>query len=490
MIRVLAVASEMHPFVKTGGLADVVGALPTALATHGVEVATLLPGYPAVMRALAGAGSVASIEDCFGGPASIRRGIVNGIDLMALDAPHLFDRPGNPYSAPGGAEWPDNPVRFAALSFVAAAIAQGLVPGFAPDILHAHDWQAALAPAYLHYAGGPRPRTLLTVHNLAFQGQYPAELLAELRLPASALANEGVEYYGMIGFLKAGLFFADRITTVSPRYASEIRTAEAGMGLQGLLAGRADALSGIVNGIDDTEWNPATDRHLAKSYDARTLPARSHNRASIERRFGLEGDESPLFCVVSRLTWQKGMDLLAEAVPDLVRLGARLALLGSGDTELEAAFTTAQASYPGRVGIVIGYDEALSHQVFGGGDVILVPSRFEPCGLTQLYGLRYGCVPVVARVGGLSDTIVDANDAGLTLKAATGVQFQPVSRPMLVDAISRAVDLFADRPVWRSIQKRGMGLDLSWTSRASAYATLYAHLLEQPGPARTPARLP
>jgi starch synthase len=254
------------------------------------------------------------------------------------------------------------------------------------------------------------------------------------------------------------------------------------MGLQGLLESRAGTLSGIVNGIDEKEWNPATDRHLAQTYDARTLPTRAPNRASIEQRFGLDRDASPLFCVVSRLTWQKGMDLLGEAVPDLVRLGARLALLGSGDAELEAAFTDAQAAYPGRVGIVLGYDETLSHQVFGGGDIILVPSRFEPCGLTQLYGLRYGCVPVVARVGGLSDTIVDANDAGLTLKAATGVQFQPVSRPMLVDAIARAVALFADRPVWRAIQKRGMGLDLSWTSRAAAYAKLYADLLEQPGP--------
>jgi starch synthase len=485
MITVLAVASEMHPLVKTGGLADVVGALPAALGTHGVSVTTLLPGYPAVMRALAGAGVAASIEDCFGGPATLRRGGLDGVDLLALDAPHLFDRPGNPYAGPDGKDWPDNPVRFAALSYVAAEIARGLVPGFAPDILHAHDWQAALAPAYLAYAAGPRPRTVMTVHNLAFQGQYPAGMLSALRLPPHAFDANGVEYYGMIGFLKAGLFFADRITTVSPRYAAEIRTAEAGMGLQGLLAARADVLSGIVNGIDEAEWNPAADLRLAVTYDARSLPKRAENRALLEARFGLDRDSSPLFCVVSRLTWQKGMDLLADALPAIVASGARLALLGSGDRELEAAFIVAAAAHPGRVGVILGYDEALSHQIFGGGDAIVIPSRFEPCGLTQLYGLRYGCIPVVARVGGLSDTIVDANDAALTLKAATGVQFQPVTGPMLADAVTRAADLFADKPAWHAMQRRGMGLDLSWTSRAGAYARLFAGLVDAARPARS-----
>jgi starch synthase len=476
MIEVLAVASEMHPFVKTGGLADVVGALPAALATHDVHVTTLLPGYPAVMAALTEAQEVVALPDFFGHQARLLRGKAGAIDLLVLDAPALYDRRGNPYLGPDGRDWLDNPLRFAALAFAAAEIGRGRVEGYRPAIVHAHDWQAALAPAYLHY-GGERPRTLVTVHNLAFQGQYPPELLGALRLPPEAFSVAGVEYYGMIGFLKAGLYFADRITTVSPRYAAEIRTAEGGMGLEGLLATRAAALSGIVNGIDDAEWNPKTDPHLAQTYDGRSVDRRQKNRAALERRFGLDADETPLFAIVSRLTWQKGMDLLAEALPALVASGARLALLGSGDRDLEAAIRAVADHHQGRIGTVIGYDETLSHQMFGGADMILVPSRFEPCGLTQLYGLRYGCLPVVARVGGLSDTIVDANDAALALKAATGVQFQPVTTAMLVDAIERAVALFRDRPQWRAMQRRGMSLDLSWTSRAGAYARLFTELL-------------
>jgi len=477
MIQVLAVASEIYPLIKTGGLADVVGALPPALKHHDVAVTSLVPGYPAVLKALEGAKSVAELPRFFGGKATLRRGTARGLDLIVLDAPHLYDRPGNPYGDAEGRDWTDNAQRYAALSSAAAQVGQGLVKGYRPDILHAHDWQAALAPAYLHYAGGPRPKTIVTVHNLAFQGQYPRTILASLALPPQSFAVDGVEYYGMIGFLKAGLHFADRITTVSPRYAAEIRTAEAGMGLEGLMAGRADVLSGVVNGIDEQEWNPASDPKLAANYDAKTLPKRIANRRALEERFALDQDETPLFCLVSRLTWQKGIDLLAEALPTLVQGGARLALLGSGDKELEGVFRQATQRFRGRVGVVVGYDEALSHQMFGGADMTLVPSRFEPCGLTQLYGLRYGCLPVVARVGGLSDTIVDANDAALALKAATGVQFHPVTVPMLQDAIARAIALFADKPQWRAMQKRAMGLDLSWTSRAGAYAKLYKELL-------------
>jgi starch synthase len=331
--------------------------------------------------------------------------------------------------------------------------------------------------AYMRFGRAIGIPTVMTVHNLAFQGQYPRTMLPELRLPPNSFALDGVEYYGMIGFLKAGLHFADRITTVSPRYASEIRTAEAGMGLEGLLNARRDVLSGIVNGIDETEWDPSTDKRLAATYGSRSLDKRAANRALLEERFGLDHDASPLLAVVSRLTWQKGMDLLAEAVPHLVHSGAKLALLGSGDRELEAAFRKASEEHPGRVGVVFGYDETLSHQIFGGGDMILVPSRFEPCGLTQLYGLRYGCIPLVARVGGLSDTIVDANEAALALDAATGMQFQPVTTSMLEEALSRAIALFRDAPTWRSMQKRGMGLDLSWKSRAGAYAKLFRDMI-------------
>jgi starch synthase len=477
MIKVLAVASEIHPLIKTGGLADVVGALPGALRGFDVAVTTVIPGYPAVMAAAEKWETAAKLPSFFGGRTTIKRATVNGLDLFAVDAPHLFNRPGNPYTDKDGRDWLDNPQRYGALSSAAAEICHGLVANYRPDIVHVHDWQAAMTLAYLNYAEGPRPKSVITVHNLAFQGQYPRSIMGSLALPQRAFAVDGVEYYGMIGFLKAGLHFADRITTVSPRYAAEIKTAEAGMGLEGLLAGRADVLSGIVNGIDDGEWNPATDIKLATNYDAKSLAKRAQNREALEKRFGLDHDNSPLFCLVSRLTWQKGIDIMAEAVPHLVASGARLALLGSGDKELEGIFRQATYQYSGRVGAVFGFDEALSHLMFGGSDMTLVPSRFEPCGLTQLYGLRYGCVPVVARVGGLSDTIVDANDAALTLKAATGVQFQPITPAMLQDAISRAIALYRDKTVWQGIQKRGMGLDLSWTSRASAYARLYRDLL-------------
>lgn len=478
MLHVLAVASEIHPLVKTGGLADVVSALPRALVAHDVHVTTLVPGYPAMLHVAGGAEVVARIEGVFGADAVLKRLTLHKLDVLVLDAPHLYDRPGDPYHAPDGREWPDNAIRFSALSWVAAELCRGLVPGFSPAILHAHDWQAGLAPAYLHYQDGKRPRTVMTVHNLAFQGQYPRTLLAELRLPPRAYALDGVEYYGAIGFLKSGVLMADAVTTVSPHYAAEIRSPEGGMGMDGLLASRLGSLSGIVNGIDDEEWNPATDLHLPVRYDRESLESRSENRADLERQFGLEADESPLFCVISRLTWQKGTDLLLEALPHLVASGARLAVLGSGDAEMRAACEHAAQVHRGRVGVWIGHDEALAHRLLGGADAILMPSRFEPCGLSQIYGLHYGCVPVVARVGGMADTIVDANDTGLTLEVATGVQFQPVNRWMLEDAITRAVTLYRDREAWTGMQRRGMGLDLSWRPRAGAYAELYRRLVE------------
>jgi starch synthase len=314
---------------------------------------------------------------------------------------------------------------------------------------------------------------VLSVHNLAFQGQFGPEVFPALGLPPEAFAIEGVEYYGGIGFLKAGLHYADRITTVSPTYAREIATPEGGMGLDGLIRARAERVSGIVNGIDTEVWSPAGDGALARRYDIGTLPFRADNRAALEAAFGLAPSEGPLFAVVSRLTWQKGIDLLAEALPALIAAGGRLALLGTGDAALEGAFLAAAQAYPGRVGVRVGFDETLSHAMFGGADAILVPSRFEPCGLTQLYGLRYGCVPVVARVGGLADTVIDANAAALEAGVATGIQFSPATAPALAAAIGRAADLFADREVWASMQRAGMRSDLSWSRRAGAYAAVF-----------------
>jgi len=479
-LRVLAVASEIYPLVKTGGLADVAGALPAALDPHGVAVRTMVPGYPVVLSALAGGTILHRFDDVFGGEAALLSGSAGGLDLFVLDAPHLYVRPGNPYLGPDGKDWPDNAQRFAALGYVAAEVCRGLVPAFLPQVLHAHDWQAALAPAYLRFGQASATKSIVTIHNLAFQGWFPAATFAQLRLPPAAYAIDGVEYYGGVGYLKGGLQCADAITTVSPTYAREICTAEGGMGLDGLLRLRRSALHGIVNGIDTGVWNPATDGHIAATYDAKRLGRRTVNKRAIEERFGLEAGTGLLYCIVSRLTGQKGMDLVVDSLDDLVQSGARLALLGSGQSDLESTFAAAAKRHPGHVGAVLGYDEPLSHLLQAGADAILIPSRFEPCGLTQLYGLRYGCVPVVSRVGGLADTIIDANDAALSAGVASGIQFSPVDRPGLVDALARAASLFRDQTPWRDLQRRGMRADVSWERSAGKYAALFRSLCNLP----------
>ncbi|MGE0358788.1 MAG: glycogen synthase GlgA [Burkholderiales bacterium] len=477
-LAVLSVASEVFPLAKTGGLADVTGSLPGALAAESVAVRTILPGYGPVLAALGEADTVHAYPELQGGAARILAARAAGLDLFVLDAPHLYRRPGGLYAGPDGGNWPDNSLRFAALSAAAADIGRGIVPAFVPDIVHAHDWQAGLAPAYLHYGGGARPRTVMTVHNLAFQGQFPASLLAQLGLPGEALAFDGVEYYGAIGYLKAGLQLADRITTVSPRYAMEIRTPEFGMGLDGLLRHRASVLTGILNGIDTAYWDPAKDPCLAANFDARNPAGRAANKAALQARLGLDpGAATPLFGVVSRLTWQKGMDLLLENVPALVALGAQLALVGSGEAELEAGFAAAAAAHPGRVGVLTGFDEPLAHLVQGGADALLVPSRFEPCGLAQLCALRYGAIPVASRVGGLADTVIDANEMALVASAGNGLQFSPVTVEGLALALERAVRLYEDRTTWRRLQRHAMAADVGWRRAAKAYAALYRELL-------------
>ena len=477
-LSVLSVASEIFPLVKTGGLADVTGALPAALAEEGVAVRSLIPGYPEVMGAIERARAVRTENDLFGGRARLLAAHAAGLDLLVLDAPHLYQRPGNPYLGPDGRDWPDNAIRFAALARVAADIGNGMLKGYRPDVLHAHDWQAGLAPALLHYRGGARPGTVMTAHNVAFPGKAPRDLLATLGLPPRSYAIDGVEFHGSISLLKAGLQFSDRITTVSPTYAAEIRTEEAGMGFDGLLRARADVLSGILNGIDTTIWDPATDTMIAAQFDRSTIANRDANKAALQTRMGLTPEPSaPLFGVVSRLTWQKGMDILLACLPTLRALGAQLVLVGSGDAEIEAAIRTAAAEEPDRIGCVIGYDEALAHAMQAGVDALLVPSRFEPCGLTQLCALRYGAVPVVARVGGLVDTIIDANAAALATGVATGVQFAPINERGLEVALRRTVALYRDPDVWRRLPENGMASDVSWRDPARQYAALFRGLM-------------
>jgi starch synthase len=479
MTQVLSVASEAFPLVKTGGLADVVGSLPGALAERGITVTTLLPGYPAVRAAIGVAPFVHRYADLMGAQAKILSGWLNGHPLLVLDAPALFDREGGIYGDSTGIDWHDNWRRFAALGRAAADLASGTIPNWHFDLLHAHDWQAGMAPAYLRYTSDPGPRapSIMTIHNMAFQGRFDRSIFDLLRLPPQANDINGVEYYGGIGFLKAGLANADAITTVSPTYAKEIRDPGFGMGLEGLIRARASIVSGILNGIDTSVWDPQSDTALAARYEPHDLEKRQINKKAIEAGFGLAPGDGPLFTLVSRLTGQKGMDALVGQLDTLVSLGGRLAALGTGEAALESQFRAAAARHPGRIGVAIGYDEKLSHLLQGGSDAILIPSRFEPCGLTQLYGLAYGCVPVAARTGGLADTIIDANEAALINGVATGILFDEVSDYSLADAIRRTVKLFGQKDIWRQIQQQGMRADFSWKRVGARYAELYRKVI-------------
>ncbi|HTO81720.1 MAG TPA: glycogen synthase GlgA [Methylomirabilota bacterium] len=476
-LRALLAASEVYPLIKTGGLADVIGALPAGLAKEDVEARVLVPGYPAVLAALKNAEKVLQLDALYGRPARVLASSVGELDLFVLDAPHLFYRPGNPYVTSGGKDWPDNALRFAALGRVAADIGQGAIPAFAPEVLHTHDWHAGLAHAFMHYGGRTRPGTIATIHNLAFQGLFPREMLSAIGLPPEAFVIDGVEYYGAIGFLKAALQLADRITTVSPTYAVEIQQPDEGRGLDGLLRARSAVLSGILNGIDVSVWNPQADMRIASRYSAGDPAPRADNKTALQQRLGLRPEpDAFLLGVVSRLTSQKGLDLVLESLPLILSEGMQLALLGSGDANLEAGWRAAARSHRRQVGAAVGYDEDLAHLIQAGADALLVPSRFEPCGLTQMCALRYGAIPVVSRVGGLADSVIDANEVAVASEVATGVQFGPVTADNLAAALLRAAGLYGNKPVWRRLQQNGMSADVSWRTPARHYAALYRNV--------------
>jgi starch synthase len=473
-MRILFVASECAPFVKTGGLADVISALPKALTAMGVDVRILLPAYPPLFDAASNITELCRCSLPFGGGARVLRGEADGQQLMLLDAPEFFARAGNPYISSDGSDWPDNSARFAALAWTAAQIGRGDMPGWTPDIVHVHDWQAGLTPLYMRAMREPTPPCVMTIHNIAFQGLFPERILPQLSLPRERFQSEGYEYYGKVSYLKAGIVYADQVTTVSPTYAREILTPEYGMGMEGVLSNLSKPVAGILNGIDLEVWNPASDPLIAAPFDAQTLDGKARNKHSLEDRFGLGHEpESPLFCVISRLTSQKGLDLAIGAIPALLHRGARLVVLGTGDAALEQAFVHAAAQNPGRIGAMIDYDEALAHLMQAGSDAILAPSRFEPCGLTQLCGLRYGALPVVCRTGGLADTIIDANAASLKVGCATGFQFPSPTISDLTAAIERVCACFSNKEHWRTMQRQAMTHPSGWDQAASAYASLY-----------------
>ena len=489
-LRVLSIASEIYPLIKIGELADVTGALPIALKSEGVEVRTVVPGYPSVMNSLGVVEGVVHLPNFFGAEARLIRATSCELGLFVLDAPHLFSRAGNPYLRVDGADWPDNALRFAALARIAADIGLGFVSSFVPDIVHAHDWHAALALAYMHYSNRRRPATVMTVHNLAYQGVFPREMLAAIDLPPQSFTVHGVEYYGKIGFLKAGLYFADRITTVSPTYAREILSDEGGMGLGGLLRDRSCDLSGILNGIDTSVWDPATDPHIpgcfytdvSSGFESEVLQNRAINKAALQRRLGLQlAPDVLMLGVIGRLSSRKGLDLLLENLPTIVREGMQLVVLGSGgDRSLQYRYRAAAQAHPERVSVTIGHDESLAHLIQAGADALVVPSRFEPCGLTQLCALRYGTVPIVSRVGGLGDTVVDVDDLAIIGGGQTGFKFGPVTAENLAGVLQRACATFHDVAAWRRIQRNGMSIDVSWRNPASRYADLYSSLVELP----------
>jgi starch synthase len=478
-LRVLHVAAEIYPWVKTGGLGDVVAALPPALAALDGEMRVCLPGFPALLDALPLTDAV-RLHTPFAAER-VRVGLArlpdSAVSAYLVDHPVFYDRPGSPYSAPDGRDWPDNHRRFALLGWVAAALGQGVDPKWRPDIVHGHDWHAGLAPTYLKAQGSSVP-SVFTVHNLAYPGWFPAATFTDLALPPAYFGIDGVEFFGGVSLLKAGLFYADRLTTVSPTYASEIQTPVFGAGFDGLLRTRAAALTGILNGVDPMVWNPQTDPALPRRYgldDAASGKAEA--KAALRRRFGLGETSGPMFGVVSRLTPQKGLDLLLAALPGLIEAGGQFALLGSGGRDLEAGFAAAARLYPTAIGVEIGYDETLSHLIIAGSDVVVVPSRFEPCGLTQMYALRYGALPLVRRTGGLADTVVDATSARLRDKTATGFVFDDATPAALGAAIARAAARYANRAGWRQMMRQAMTRDFSWTGSARQYLLLYREMI-------------
>ena len=477
-MRVLHAAAEIFPLIKTGGLADVVGALPQALIQCGADVRLVLPGLPAIADAVLHQKNICNLSPLFGaGRVSLRLGQLpySHVPVYVVDAPYLYRREGSPYQASDGSEWSDNLQRFALLGWAAAHLAAGeLDPAWAPQVVHAHDWHAGMACAYMAAHPATRAASVFTIHNLAFQGLFSQADFGLLGLPARFLGTQGVEFHGQVSFMKAGLKYARRITTVSPTYAGEIATPEFGAGLDGVIRSRAGHVSGILNGVDGAVWNPEKDTGLVARYSAQDFHGKLLCKKALQAEMGLDGQaDAPLFGVVSRLSSQKGLDLVLGALPGLLRRGGQLAVQGSGDPALESAFTEAAKAHPGRVAVRIGYDEALAHRLIAGSDAIMVPSRFEPCGLTQLYGLRYGTLPVVRRVGGLADTVVDAGADAVAADRATGFGFDAASPAALEHALTRTIDAFQQPLLWRQLMLRAMAQDHSWEGAARKYVSLY-----------------
>jgi starch synthase len=483
-MKVLFVSSEVFPLIKTGGLADVSGSLPNALQGLGVDIRILIPGYPAVLKQLSDLQTIGSLHQL---PhidhAELLLGTIKEtrVKVIVIKAAALYERDGGPYADPNGLEWQDNPIRFGVLSKAAAILAgdDSPIADWRPDIVHCNDWQTGLAPAYMQLTEHSQAKSIISLHNMAFQGCYAPNWVESLGLPSSGFSIEGFEYHGQLSFLKAGIFYADAITTVSPRYAKEIQTAAFGFGLEGLLSIRGDEIKGILNGIEIDEWNPQTDKYLANNYSHQDLTGKQQVKAALQQSLGLNVDAAaPLLGVVSRLTHQKGLDMLIPHLQTLIDQGCQFALLGGGEMGLEASFQNIAIHNPGRASVTIGYNEPLSHQIMAGCDMFIMPSRFEPCGLNQLYGLAYGTPPIVNATGGLADSVIDSNAAHLANKTANGFVMVEASAGGLLASITRALEMYRhDKNTWLQIQKTGMSQNLSWDKSAQEYYALYQTLV-------------
>jgi len=483
-LRVLFVTPEIHPLNKTGGLGDVSAALPAALLELDVDVRILIPGYPQV---LAGLKFKSKIAEFAGQPPLPPSALFSGklpisgsveLPLLVIDCPDLYCRDGGPYSDTAGRTWPDNAFRFGLLSKIGAILASDASPiNWRPRIAHCNDWQTGLLPAYLRFHPGQRAATLMTVHNLAFQGVFPPDTVTDLGLPAASFDINGLEYYGGMSFLKAGLYYSDRISTVSPTYAREIQTAPLGFGMQGLLASRQKHICGILNGIDTEEWNPHTDPYLARNYSIFNLAAKSANKKRLQQLLGLAADSHiPLFGMVSRITYQKGCDLLLQVAKEIADIPAQLAILGNGEAILEREFSILAKNNPGKIAVRIGFDEKLAHLIEAGADSFLMPSRFEPCGLNQMYSQRYGTPPLAHATGGLVDTVVDYTPTTLAAGSATGFLFHEMTPESFFGGIRRVTAAYRDKPIWRRLRRNGMTRDFSWRVSAAAYREIYSSL--------------
>ena len=478
MSNILFATSEVFPLIKTGGLADVAASLPRALIKLKHNVRIVLPGYASVMKAVAGDVKKVTVFDVDGEPVTLWRTLLPGTRVLVwlVDAPAFSERDGNPYCGPDGFDWPDNAQRFLLFAKVARLIALNQAGLDWPvDVVHCNDWQTGMIPALLAQ-DNPRPATVFTIHNLAYRGLFSWDTFTSLGLPHELWHMDRLEFYGQFSFMKGGLVYADRVTTVSPTYAEEIQTPDAGNGLDGLLRHRQAVLSGILNGIDADEWNPGTDKHIAQTYNRRTLTNKEKNKVALQERSGLEVSEKPLLGFIGRLVDQKGVDLILSNLPQLLSEGCQCVILGSGMKDYEERLAQLAQEFPEQLSVTIGYSEILAHQIEAGADIFLMPSAYEPCGLNQLYSLRYGTLPVVHAVGGLRDSVIDFAEP--TQTDATGFMFYQYTAHGLYNAIQRALAAFQDKKIWRMLQNNGMSKDLSWRRSAEEYGRLYGELLE------------